>query len=351
VTGTPSSDGFARPGTGVAPAAAKGQGGAMRMVTVDGVDISVIGLGTWQFGSKDWGYGDEYASKEAGAIVQRALDLGVNLFDTAEIYAMGKSERILGAAIAGHRDRVFIASKVFPVMPLAPIVEQRARASAKRLGVDRIDLYQVHWPNPVVPLKTTMDGMRKLLDDGVIGHVGVSNFSLAQWKKAEELLGRPVLSNQVKASLVDRKPFGEMLEWAQANDRLVIAYSPLGQGLLGAKYDARNRPSGPARQMNPLFLPENLEAAGPLLDELRAVAAAHGSTAAQVALAWVISHPNVVAIPGASNVGQLEANVAAADLILDADEIATLTETAGRFQPTRGLKAAPALVKGRFTHS
>ncbi len=323
----------------------------MRAVTVDGVDISVIGLGTWQFGSKDWGYGDEYASNEAGKIVHRALDLGVNLFDTAEIYARGRSETILGAAIAGHRDSVFIASKIFPVMPIASVVEQRARASAKRLGVDRIDLYQVHWPNPVVPLKTTMDGMRRLLDAGVIGHVGVSNFSLARWRKAEALLGRPVLSNQVKASLVDRKPFGEMLEWAQANDRMIIAYSPLGQGLLGAKYDATHRPSGPARQMNPLFLPDNLEAAGPLLDELRAVADAHGSTPAQVALAWVVSHSNVVAIPGASNVGQLEANVAAAELLLGPDEIAALTAAAERFEPTRGLKAAPALVKGRFSHS
>lgn len=323
----------------------------MRSVTVDGVDISVIGLGTWQFGSKEWGYGDDYASGEAVAIVHRALDLGVNLFDTAEIYGRGSSERILGAAIADRRDDVFLATKVFPILPLAPIVEQRARASLKRLGVDRIDLYQVHWPNPVVPLSTTMQGLRRLLDDGVIAHAGVSNFSLTQWKKAEELLGRPVLSNQVKASLVDRKPFGEMLDWARANDRLIIAYSPLGQGLLSARYDATNRPSGSARAMNPLFLPENLEHAGPLLDELRRVADAHGASPAQVALAWVISHPNVVAIPGASSVGQLEANVAAADLALDPDEIAALRGAAERFEPKRGAAAAPALLKGRLSRS
>ncbi|MCU1458413.1 MAG: hypothetical protein JWL73_2505 [Actinomycetia bacterium] len=323
----------------------------MRTVTVEGVDISIIGLGTWQFGSKDWGYGDEYASNEAGAIVQRALELGINLFDTAEIYGRGNSERILGQAIEGHRDQVFLASKILPIFPIPPVVEQRARGSLRRLGVDRIDLYQVHWPNPVVPLKLAMDGMRKLLDQGLIGHVGVSNFSLAQWKKAEELLGRPVLSNQVKASLVDRKPFAEMLDWAQQHDRLIIAYSPLGQGLLGAKYDAQHRPSGPARAMNALFLPENLERAGPLLQELRQVADAHGVSPAQVALAWVISHPNVVAIPGASSVAQLEANAAAADLVLDRAEIDALTRAAERFEPTRGLAAAPALVKGRLSRA
>ena len=131
----------------------------MRFVEVGGARVSVMGLDCWQFGSSDWGYGDDYARRDARAIVERALDLGVNLVDTAEIYAYGQSERIVGEAIRGRRDDVFLATKLFPLLPLAPVVEHRAQASARRLGVDAIDLYQVHWPNPVVPNGPTVDGM------------------------------------------------------------------------------------------------------------------------------------------------------------------------------------------------
>lgn len=120
----------------------------MRFAEVDGARVSVIGLGCWKFGSSDWGYGDDYARHEAGAIVERALDLGINLVDTAEIYGYGRSERIVGAAIRGRRDDVFLATKLFPLLPLSPVVERRARASARRLGVDAIDLYQVTGPTP-----------------------------------------------------------------------------------------------------------------------------------------------------------------------------------------------------------
>ncbi|WP_181336150.1 aldo/keto reductase, partial [Klebsiella pneumoniae] len=113
--------------------------------------VSRIGLGTWQFGSREWGYGDDYASVPARDIVQRALALGVTLFDTAEIYGTGKSERILGEALGDQRANVAVASKVFPVAPFPPVVRQRARASAERLQLDRIPLYQVHQSNPLVP--------------------------------------------------------------------------------------------------------------------------------------------------------------------------------------------------------
>ncbi|HEV8298146.1 MAG TPA: aldo/keto reductase, partial [Acidimicrobiales bacterium] len=129
----------------------------MRYVEVGGLRVSAIGLGTWQFGSFEWGYGRGYANDEAGKIVARALDLGITLIDTAEMYAFGRSERIVGEAIRGRRDSVVLATKLFPVLPLAPIVEQRARSSAARLGVDTIDLYQIHWPNPIVPDGPAMD--------------------------------------------------------------------------------------------------------------------------------------------------------------------------------------------------
>ena len=239
----------------------------MKFVSAAGVRVSAIGVGCWQFGSREWGYGKNYAGSEAGKIINRALDLGVNLIDTAEAYAFGESERIVGRALAGRRDEAFIATKVFPVMPLAAVVVQRGRASRARLAIDTIDLYQLHWPNPVVPLSQQLGGMRRLQDDGVIRHVGVSNYTLARWLAAERILGRPVISNQVQYSLVARTPDLDLLPHAAGHDRIVIAYSPLGQGLLSAKYDAGNAPSG-VRAGNALFLPENLARAAPLLGAL-----------------------------------------------------------------------------------
>ncbi len=152
----------------------------MKYVDVAGARVSAIGLGTWQFGSTEWGYGADYSDREAEAIVQRALDVGITLFDTAEIYGFGRSERILGKALGGRRDEAFVASKIFPVLPLGPVVLQRARASVRRLGIDTLDLYQLHQPNPVVPLSSTMPAFAQLLDEGVIRHAGVSNYSLAR---------------------------------------------------------------------------------------------------------------------------------------------------------------------------
>ncbi|MEO3759643.1 aldo/keto reductase [Mycobacterium sp. B14F4] len=305
----------------------------MRYLDVDGVGrVSRIGLGTWQFGSREWGYGDAYASGAAREIVQRSLALGVTLFDTAEIYGLGKSERILGEALGAERAAVAVASKVFPVAPFPAVVKQRARASARRLQLDRIPLYQIHQPNPVVPDSVIMPGMRDLLDDGVIGAAGVSNYSLDRWRKADAALGRPVISNQVHFSLAHPQALTDLVPFAEREKRIVIAYSPLAQGLLGGRYGVDNRPGG-VRAMNPLFGTENLRRAEPLLQTLRDVAADGGAKPAQVALAWLISLPGVVAIPGASSVEQLEFNVAAADLELSTQARDALTAAARAFRP------------------
>lgn len=319
----------------------------MRFVEVNGIRMSAIGLGTWQFGSKDWGYGSQYADVEAGQILERALDLGINVVDTAEIYGRGNSERIVGKALGDRRKEAFVATKVLPLFPTANWVEKHGRKSAERLGIDVIDLYQVHWPNPAVPIAQTMEGMRRLQKSGVIIDVGVSNFGLARWRAAESALGAQVLSNQVQYSLVARKPDVELVPYAQANKRVVIAYSPLGMGLLSGRYDSANPPTGSARLNNPLFLPENLDRAAPLIDAVRAVANAHDATPAQVALAWVISHDNVVAIPGASSVAQLETNVAAADLELSVDDIDRLTRASDAFTPPTGVAEYAKVAKRR----
>ncbi len=321
---------------------------AMKYLDVEGVGrVSKIGLGTWQFGSREWGYGDDYAAGAAHDIVARAKELGVTLFDTAEIYGFGKSERILGEALGQDRTEMAVASKVFPVAPFPAIVKQRARASARRLQLDRIPLYQVHQPNPVVPDSVIMPGMRELLDTDVIGAAGVSNYSLARWRRADSALGRPVISNQVHFSLAHPGPLDDLVPFAEQNNRLVIAYSPLAQGLLGGKYGVENRPGG-VRAMNTLFATENLRRVEPLLQTLRDVATDVGAKPAQVALAWLISLPRTVAIPGASNVEQLEFNVAAADIELTEQARDALTDAARAFAPAPTSRALTDLVKETF---
>ncbi len=310
--------------------------------------ISRIGLGTWQFGSREWGYGDRYADEMAETIVGRALDLGVTLFDTAEVYGFGRSERILGKAIGDRRDLVYLATKIFPVMPIAPVVEQRAVASADRLRTARLDLYQVHQPNPVVRDQVIMRGMAVLQRVGLVGDVGVSNYSLRRWRAAEDALGSRVLSNQVRYNLADRSPERDLLPYAQAQNRVVIAYSPLAQGFLSGRYNQDSRPANRVRAANPLFLPDNLERAAELLSVLREVGDAHSATPAQIALAWVIHHPAVVAIPGASSVEQLESNVAAADIDLTEDEYAALQAASSRFRPVAGPAALAGMARARL---
>lgn len=234
---------------------------------------------------------------------------------------------------------------LFPVLPLAPIVEQRGVASAQRLGVRCLDLYQVHQPNPVVRDATTMRGMAALTDVGLVGEVGVSNYPLARWQAAEQAHGRRVLSNQVQYNLVRRDPERDLIPYAESHERTVIAYSPLAQGLVTGKYDADNPPTGAVRTNNLLFLPENLRRAQSLVDTLREIADAHDATPAQAALAWTIRSANVVAIPGASSVEQVEANAAAADLELTDDETWALSQASAAFDPVTGLAAARGLLR------
>jgi aryl-alcohol dehydrogenase-like predicted oxidoreductase len=249
--------------------------------------------------------------------------------------------------MADRREEVFLATKMLPVAPLAAVIEKHGRASAERLGVDVIDLYQLHWPNPAVPLPEQMRGMRRLVDSNLVRQVGVSNFSRARWGAAERAFGGPVFSNQVQYSLAHRSPDAEIVPYAIEHDRLVIAYSPLAKGLLSGRYDVANLPANSARIYDPLFLPENVTGAHDLIETVRAVAKAHDATAAQVALAWVISHPNVVAIPGASSVQQLEHNAAAADLDLADAELAQLTAASDLYEPVRGARAGVKMVARR----
>ena len=301
----------------------------MRTVDLDGVRVSAIGLGTWQFGSREWGYGSEYADTVAPAIVRRALELGVTFIDTAEIYGFGASERIIGRTLAADRAtdgaprnaamQAFLATKLMPILPLPAIARRNASASRRRLQTGAIDLYQLHWPNPFVPVRTQARALRTILDLGIARRVGVSNHSLGRWRAIERALGRPVVSNQVRFSLLDPSAGRALVPYARDQGRVVIAYSPLGQGLL-ARPDVSARPRD-LRRFSRQFSARGLRRSEPLRATVAEIAAAHGATSAQVALAWLLSHGNVIAIPGAHSVAQLEENAAAGDLDLSPDEV------------------------------
>ncbi len=190
-----------------------------------------------------------------------------------------------------------------------------------------------------------MGPLAKLQREGLVRHVGVSNFPLGRWQNAESLLGGPVLSNQVRYNLADRRIERGVLPWAQEQGRVVIAYSPLQQGLLSARYGVDNLPKG-MRANTSDFLPENLHRIEPLLGVLRRVADAHDATPSQVSLAWLLRRPNVVVIPGASSVSQAESNAAAADLELTDAEDEELTAASDAYAPVRGPQALGALAKG-----
>jgi aryl-alcohol dehydrogenase-like predicted oxidoreductase len=304
----------------------------MRYLTADvgpTKKISRIGLGTWQIGSPEWGYGESYAGREAPAIIRRALELGVTLFDTADLYGNGRSERVLGRALGQDRESI-LATKVAPLAPSSPFVRWRAAASARRLGVRSLDLYQVHWLSPLVSDRSPMRALRGLQRSGRVGEVAVSGYSLPRWRAAEEALGGRILANQVSYSLIDRGPEEDLLPLAESSNRLIIAHTPLAKGMLSGTYHLRNSPTNDVRMTAPQFRAESLHRAGPLLETLRQVAAAHAATPAQIALAWVIRSPGVVAIPGASSVEQIEANAAAADIDLSDSEYHALAAASER---------------------
>ena len=303
----------------------------MRTIEIDGLRTSRIGLVTWQFGSREWGYGDTYARETAPALLRRALDLGITMVDTAEAYGPARSERIIGETLAGipeqDREGLTVATKFMPIAPTERILDWQAAGSLRRLQTDTLDLYYAHWPNPLVSVRRVMQSLRPLVAEGLVSRVGVSNYSVAQWEEAERALRAPIVANQVRFSLADPAPLRDLVPFAAEHDRLVVAYSPLAQGMLDVDRDwsaVKGFRRGARRG-------RKVRAFEPLAAAVREIAAAHDAAPSQVALAWVLAHPNTIAIPGAHTSEQLESNAAAADLVLAGDEVERLTLEAGAF--------------------
>ncbi len=314
-----------------------------------GIKISAIGLGTWQWGSSEWGWGRLYGKRDVLEAFRKAREVGVNLIDTAEMYGRGRSEQLIRDAIQDCREEVVIATKVSPWNLSYGRVLRAANRSLQRLGVDVIDLYQVHLPNPLIPIRNTMKAMKKLVQDGKVRCVGVSNFNLKRVKAAQEALAPVELaSNQVKYNLLDRNIETELLPYAQKEKVTIIAYSPLAQGLLTGKYTANSKPSSFVQRTNARFSKSNLNRLTPLFQALSEVAEAHHKTPSQVALNWLISKQNVIAIPGAKTPENVTDNAGAADWRLDDLEVARLESLASetKFDQVSGI---PNVVKA-LTH-
>lgn len=291
-----------------------------------GPTVSAVGLGMWQAGGKAWG--SDVRDADCRQAMERAVELGINLVDTAEAYGDGHSERVMSRAIQHvGRDQVFIATKVGGWHLRADDVKRACAASRKRLGVREIDLYQVHWPDPwsQVPLRETMKALEALHRAGRIRNIGVSNFAVRDLEEARSHLSRTdIMSNQVRYNMLQRAVEAEVIPYCKREGIAVLAWSPIGKGVLTGKYHDRKRPKDRVRAEEDLFKPANLRAVTPLIRALRKIGRAHGRTPGQVALAWLRRHRHVIPIPGAKRPSQSEENASAAGWSLSARELQTL---------------------------
>lgn len=305
------------------------------------LELSTIGLGCWQFSNGEGLVGSYWKKLDLDtvrSIVEASVEAGVNWFDTAEAYGRGASEHVLAEVLTTsppHPNHLYIADKWWPTFRRAADIRASFAERLERLAPLRIDLYQIHNPFALSTVKAQMKAMADLVESGKIGAVGVSNFSARRMRTAARALSRhgiALASNQVRYSLLDRRIEGNgVLEAARETGASIIAYSPLAQGLLSGKFHrspgAVERLSGP-RRMLPSFHRRGLARTRPLIDELIAIADAHGATAAQVALAWTVQfHRGLIfAIPGATSSSQARDNAAAMQLELAPGELSRLDE-------------------------
>ncbi|SDP87487.1 Aldo/keto reductase [Lentzea jiangxiensis] len=265
------------------------------MLLPSGETIPALGMGTWMMAERPGRRADEITALRTG------LDLGLSLVDTAEMYANGASEELVGEAIAGRRDEVFLVSKVLPSHASAAGTVRACEASLRRLGTDRLDLYLLHWRGGV-PFEQTLEGFAALVESGKVRHWGVSNLDLDDMRELTALPGS-CQTNQILYNLSRRGPEHDLLPWHASTGIPVMAYSPVEQGRLL---------DSPA---------------------LASVAGRHGATPAQVALAWVLRLPHVNAIPKAGTAEHVRENARALELRLTTEDLADLDDA---FPPPSG---------------
>jgi aryl-alcohol dehydrogenase-like predicted oxidoreductase len=303
-----------------------------------GLEISRVGFGAWAIGGGGWEFGwGPQQDDESIAAIHRALELGVNWIDTAAAYGFGRSEEIVGRALRGLPDRPYVFTKssllddgtrhVRHVLKRDSILRE-AEDSLQRLGVDAIDLYQIHWPNPVQDIEEGWAAMATLKERGLVRHIGVSNFDTSQLRRIQSIA--PVETLQPPYSLIDRAAEAELLPFAERQGIGVIVYSPMGSGLLTGGI-TRDRiaamPDDDWRKTDPRFTEPQLSRHLALAARLQAIGDRHDVTPGAVAVAWTLRHPAVAgAITGFRRPDQVDPIVTAAGLELTGQDLAEIND-------------------------
>jgi aryl-alcohol dehydrogenase-like predicted oxidoreductase len=308
----------------------------IRRLGTSNLHITPIGFGAWAIGGSGWEFAwGEQDDRDSIAAIHEALDAGINWIDTAAVYGLGHSEEVVARALEGVRDRPYVFTKCSMVWDerweighsLKPdSIRRECEVSLRRLRVDAIDLYQIHWPTPEADIEEGWATMAKLKDEGKVRHIGVSNFNVAQMKRAQAIA--PIESLQPRYSLVHREIEAELLPFAARENVGVIAYSPMASGLLTGAMSAERiarMPTDDWRKGNSDFQEPQLSRYLKLVKLLRAIGNRHERSPAEVAVAWVLSDPAVTgAIVGARRPDQVEGLVGAADFRLTSRELAEI---------------------------
>jgi aryl-alcohol dehydrogenase-like predicted oxidoreductase len=292
-----------------------------------------MGLGAWAWGDRMfWHYGHGYTDDDIAAAFRTSLAAGVNLVDTAEIYGSGRSERLLGQFIKNAGQTVVVATKFFPIPYrfTKNSVVRALRGSLERLGMEHVDLYQLHWPSPVVSIDIYVEGLALAVQSGIARNVGVSNYNIDQMERASKVLTRhgiSLASNQVEYNLLERKvERSGLLELCKKTGVRLIAYSPLAMGLLTGKYTTETPPPGPRGRKYTAILKE----LPPLIALMTEIGKGHGEkTPSQVALNWVMCKGGLP-IPGAKTAKQAEQNVGAIGWRLTPEEVKALEDASDK---------------------
>jgi aryl-alcohol dehydrogenase-like predicted oxidoreductase len=304
----------------------------------DGPSVSAIGLGCMSIGIADTYTSSVKSDDDAVALIEHALKLGITMLDTADIY--GNSERKVGKALGGKRDKVVLATKFGFTGPAtarertidgsAAYVKQACEASLQRLGVEFIDLYYLHRVDPNTPIEETVGAMSRLVQEGKVKHLGLSEPSVATLRRAHKV--HPISAVQSEYSLWTRDPEDELMPVLQELGIALVAYSPLGRGFIAGRFKSiDDLAPDDWRRNNPRFQGENFAKNLALVDHVKALAGERDCTPAQLALAWLLnSHDNVIPIPGTSSRQRLDENVAAIDIELDEEDLEKIEEIAPR---------------------
>jgi aryl-alcohol dehydrogenase-like predicted oxidoreductase len=301
-----------------------------RQLGRQGPEISVVGFGAWEAGGDVWGPNE--SDQEVIRAMQAGFDSGINWIDTAEVYGRGRSERLVGQAVAGRRDDLFIATKVAPRPSgtgfRAPEVQRACVSSLGRLGTDHIDLYQLHWPDRRVPVGETWEAMVSLIEKGLVRSIGVSNFDKELMERC--LAIRHVDSLQPHFSMLHLAN-RDLIRWCGEQGIGVVSYAPLAYGLLtGAITKQTSFPAGDWRRDGTgegMFAPGRIDRSLAVVDALRPIAERYGVTVAQLALAWNVHQAGVTAaIAGSRNSDHVRDNAAAGDVALDEVTLKELEE-------------------------